>query len=222
MDDQDMTKSEAMTESKSRTAVVDLDDICRRALRKVPIGAVAGPIDELRDIVVDFQRARFDGRIDYNLPAATSSTKMDTIDQIEQSNNTSQIQVMKIARSETISNSYTWATELGFSASVAVTATIKVPFIGGMDTSVGTNFSFSSTRSKTEEKSRTWQFEEQGNVAPRTRVTALLMIQKTTPRVPFTMTCAVTGPIPNRAKAYIKGTYVFDVWADYWRLRDYL
>lgn len=150
-------------------------------------------VDVLKVQEIIYDAVKFNSEISYDLVSFEPNEQMDTIDQIEQSNKTSEMQPMQITRSETVSNSYTWSAEHGFSVGVSVSASFKVPFVGGLDTTVETQYSYNTTESKTETKSRTWQFQQTVNVPSNSKITALIMLQKTQPKIPFTLTVSMQG-----------------------------
>lgn len=186
------------------TSVVDLDAHIREVETSYLLETYTD-CDEVRILKVDYSKVRFDSQINYLLDQLNPGEQMDTIDQLEQSNNTSQIQPMQIRRYEEVKNSYTWTTEHGFSVGVTVSAKIKVPFVGGIDTSVETSYSYTSTESQTQEKTRGWDFTQTVNVAPYTKVIALLMLQKTKPRIPYTLSCTITENVKIYADLYYRG-----------------
>ncbi|HZO72978.1 MAG TPA: ETX/MTX2 family pore-forming toxin [Ktedonobacteraceae bacterium] len=186
------------------TTVVDLDAHIREVEAAEALKTFTDS-DEVRNMQLDYSEVRFDSQINYLLDQLNPGEQMDTIDQLEQSNNTSQIQPMQIRRYEEVKNSYTWTSEHGFSVGVTVSAKIKVPFVGGIDTSVETSYSYTSTESQTEEKTRGWDFTQTVNVAPYTKVIALLMLQKTKPRIPYTLSCTITGNVKTAADLYYRG-----------------
>lgn len=141
----------------------------------------------------DWSGVHFDSQINYLLDHLNPGEKMDTIDTLEQRNGTSQVQEMQIHRFEEVKSSYTWTSEHGFSVGVSVTASFEVPFLAGLDTTVETSYSYTNTQSQTEERTRGWDFTQTVNVAPHTKVSALLMIQKTQPQIPYTLSCAIAG-----------------------------
>jgi len=185
-------------------AIVDLDahirawmvDRCKNRF---------GSDREIKIIKLDYNNVKFNSQINYQLDQFNPNEQMDTIDQLEQYNRTSLVQQMQITRSETVTNSYTWSAEHGFSVGVSVSASFKVPFIGGIDTTVETEYSFNSTESQTEERSRTWAFVQTVNVPPYSRIIALLMIQKTKPSIPFTLSCSMEGNLRVEADIYKNG-----------------
>jgi hypothetical protein len=192
--------------SGTMTSITNLDahirQYCREHFLKDP------RYDDFRNMTVSYSGVQFSSQINYLLDQLNPGEQMDTIDQLEQTNNTSQTQPMSISRSESVTNSYSWSSEHGFSVGVTVSTKIKVPFIGGIDTSVETNYSYTDTETQTEEKTRTWDFTQTVNVAPRTKVIAILMLQKTKPRIPYELTCAITGELGVRADGYKNGTHI--------------
>lgn len=148
---------------------------------------------------------QFSSQINYKIDQLVPNTHFDTIDQLEQTNNTSLVQEMQINRSEEVTNSYSWSATHGFSVGISVSSSFKVPFIGGIDTEISTSYSFDTTESQTEERKRTWSFTQKVNVAPQTKVKAIIMLEKTTPRVPFDLSCAITGEFYVHAEGYKNG-----------------
>ncbi|QBD77565.1 hypothetical protein EPA93_16830 [Ktedonosporobacter rubrisoli] len=141
---------------------------------------------------LQYGELRFAGDISY-AQQWTPGTTFDTIDEIEENNRTPNPQTAHIERNETVMNSYTWATEEAISLGMSVSASFKVPFVGGIDTSISTDYSFTSTETVTETKERGWKFIQDVLVPPHSKLTAVLKIEKTIPRVPFEMTGAFTG-----------------------------
>ncbi|WP_181721229.1 ETX/MTX2 family pore-forming toxin [Nocardia gipuzkoensis] len=144
-------------------------------------------------LVFDF--LEFDGDINYHLDQWSPSTVMDTIDTVTETNNTSVPQQTTVIRTEKVTNSYTWSSEHSVSVGISLTSSVKVPFIGGIDTTISTEYSYTSSESKTETKERGWEFHKQLTIPPRSKVTAILMIEKTKPSVPYTMVGAFGGYI---------------------------
>ncbi|WP_280308458.1 ETX/MTX2 family pore-forming toxin [Nocardia abscessus] len=153
-----------------------------------------------------FDLLEFDGDVTYHLDQWSPSTVMDTIDTVTETNNTSVPQQTTVVRSETVTNSYTWSSEHSVSVGISLTSSVKVPFIGGVDTTVSTEYSFTSSESKTETKERGWEFHKQLTIPPRSKVTAILMIEKTQPSVPYTMVGAFGGHIGGEGTYTAPGT----------------
>ncbi|MCM6774730.1 ETX/MTX2 family pore-forming toxin [Nocardia sp. CDC159] len=174
------------------TQIIDLDKHFKEAVSALLAKDHPGaPHLEVKKLSLD--RLIFDGAINYHLDESSSSTAMDTIDEVIETNRTSVQQETTVRRHETITNSYTWTTEHSVSVGISVTAEIKVPLIGGVDTTVSTEYSFKSSKSATETKERGWDFEKKIEIPQHTKVTAVLMIEKTKPRVPYTMVGAFSG-----------------------------
>jgi hypothetical protein len=176
--------------------IIDLDKIIREA---------AFPPGSAVNVSVNYDKAVFTSDCKYKTEPYVENTQKDTIDKLTQNNGTSQTQPMVINRKEEITNSYSWSTEHGFSVGIELKATFKVPVIGGLDTKVSTQYSFKSTTTKTEEKKRTWDFSQTVNVAPEKKVTAILMIEKTRPNIPFELTCAITGTVKVSGEYRVDG-----------------
>ncbi|HEU5376129.1 MAG TPA: ETX/MTX2 family pore-forming toxin [Ktedonobacteraceae bacterium] len=201
----------AQRPSGATTSIVDLDAHIRQLTKEYILASYPGN-DDVRNIQINYFDVRFNSQINYLLDQLNPGEQMDTIDQLEQSNNTSQTQPMQIRRSESVTNSYSWSSTNGFRVGVSVSTKIKVPFIGGIDTTVETEYSYSSTETQTEERTRTWDFTQTVNVAPYTKVIALLMLQKTQPRIPYELTCSMTENLSINADVYKNGQKQFAVW----------
>jgi hypothetical protein len=169
-------------------------------------------IDEVKIASVDYKGVQFLSQINYHLDQMTQATKKDTIDQMTEQNKTSVDQLMQISRSQSVNNDYTWSVDQGFSIGVSVSANIQVPFVGGLDTSVQTSYTWNQTKSQTESKSRTWDFSQAVTVPPQKKVAATLMLEKTRPRIPFDLTCTMIGYLDIHARGYKNGKYLTWIW----------
>ncbi|WP_378734949.1 ETX/MTX2 family pore-forming toxin [Nocardia brasiliensis] len=153
---------------------------------------------EVQELLLD--ELSFDGDINYHLDKLNPDTVMDTIDSVSEKNHTSVEQETTVTRHETITNSYTWSSEHSVSVGVSLSTTIKVPLVGGIDTTVSTEYSFTSSKSATETKERGWEFQKKITVPKHTKVTAVLQIEKTKPRIPYTMVGAFSGGVTIKGK----------------------
>jgi len=153
-------------------------------------------LPDFPNLKYDYRELHFDGDINYHLEEGTSSTIKDTIDEVDDTNRSStETTIFRLKRGEKVTNSYSWSSEQSVSVGISVSTTIKVPFVGGIDTTIETNYSFSSTETKTETKERYWEIVKEIPVPPRTKTTAIIMLEKTVPRVPFEMIGEFRGNI---------------------------
>jgi len=173
------------------TNIVDLDKHIRDtiALSLFLVSEVGDPI---------YDNLKFTGRIDYHISDAIFQSQFDTIDQLEDSNpSQTATTVVHIEREADVSNTYTWEVSDGFSYGADATAKfgITTPFTAGIDSKVSFEFTFSKKEVTTTTTTRHWKIQEDIPVPPRTKVTSIIKIEKTQPRVPFDVQGAFTGQV---------------------------
>jgi Clostridium epsilon toxin ETX/Bacillus mosquitocidal toxin MTX2 len=209
---EEMDKMDKRNETHVSKAVtmVDFEEHLRTYfIEQMMRGAVCEEYDEVRIEKVEWDEVSFRSRIDYKLDQFTVTENYDSIDRLYQSNGTSLTTTMSINRHETRTDTYSWTNEASFSVGITVSASVKVPFVGGIDTSVETSVSLSKSETHTEEISRGWSWTNEIPVAPGKKVTAVLRLARTKPRVPYVMTVEMNGQPRIYWRAYLKGQYVF-------------
>lgn len=182
-------------------SIFDIDAQVRRFVID-HIETIHAPNVKVTDVRnIQYPNLMTNSEITYLYDSVVPNEVWDTLDFIEERNGTSLIQEFQISRTEETTSSFTWSIESGFTFSVSVGASVKVPFVGGIDTSIETSLSLSTTSSQTEERTRSWEFTKTVKVPPQTIVTARVMLLKTKPRVPFNLNAFFQGNFT--AQAYI-------------------
>lgn len=122
-------------------------------------------------------------------------------------NDTSVSQTQTVNLSKTTSSSFTWQLQEGFELGMSAEFAVGVPPIASAKTTISTKLSFSSTQSKTESESRTWQISQPIAVPPRTSVTATLLIDEQRFSQPFHAVCTLSGYVCSNSPDRVDGHY---------------